>query len=86
MYKTMQGGGVFRLADNTSIPPSQGNRDWREYQEWLAEGNTPAPEFTPAELVANTKAEAEAEARDAFEARDKEERWLASPEKAALTK
>lgn len=36
-------GGVIRLADNRSIPPNPDNPYWREYQEWLALGNTPDP-------------------------------------------
>jgi hypothetical protein len=33
-----------------SVPNSDDNRHWRKYQEWLAEGNTPDPAFTPEEL------------------------------------
>ena len=67
-----------------SIPDDPDNKDWQDYQSWLDEGNKPDPEFTPAEIKANAKAKAEADARATFEARDREERWLASPEKAAL--
>ena len=35
--------GVIRTSDNASIPDDDGNRDWREYLEWLADGNTPDP-------------------------------------------
>lgn len=35
--------GVRRLADGAEIPPDSGNADWREYQKWLAAGNTPQP-------------------------------------------
>lgn len=35
--------GVLRLDDNANIPPSLDNRDWVEYQKWLALGNTPQP-------------------------------------------
>jgi hypothetical protein len=42
MYK-IANGGVIRKADGALIPSSEGNRDWREYQEWLAAGNTPDP-------------------------------------------
>lgn len=43
MYKLNQNGGVTRLADNANIPARDENRDWRAYQAWLAEGNTPHP-------------------------------------------
>jgi hypothetical protein len=35
--------GVQRIADEAFIPNDGGNRDWNEYQSWLAEGNTPDP-------------------------------------------
>ena len=35
--------GVIRTRDNASIPNDDRNRDWRLYQEWLADGNTPDP-------------------------------------------
>jgi len=39
--------GVTR-SDGASIPEDDGNRDWRAYQEWLADGNTPpAPWVEP---------------------------------------
>lgn len=34
---------VLRVADGAQIPPDERNRDWRDYQDWLAEGNTPDP-------------------------------------------
>ena len=42
MYKLIHNSDtVIRLADNAFIPADNGNRDYREYQEWLAAGNTP---------------------------------------------
>ena len=41
--------------DGTSFPCVDGNRDYEEYKNWLAEGNTPEP--------AKTQEEIEAEAR-----------------------
>ena len=34
---------IKRKADNAFIPFDEGNRDYREYQEGLADGNTPDP-------------------------------------------
>jgi len=49
--------GVIRTSDNASIPDDTGNRDWRAYQEWLADGNTPDP--LPVAVVDPTIAEKE---------------------------
>ena len=42
--------GVIRLSDNAFIPEDPNNRDWQEYQQWLAQGNKPQPQYTTAEL------------------------------------
>jgi hypothetical protein len=34
---------VLRTDDSAVIPPDPANRDWQEYQAWLALGNTPDP-------------------------------------------
>lgn len=51
MYKKATSG-VIRLADFTFIPEDDGNRDWREYQEWLAAENTPDPAQSAGEVKA----------------------------------
>lgn len=48
MYKLIHNSEtVIRLADNAFIPADNGNRDRREYQEWLEAGNTPEPADIP---------------------------------------
>ena len=34
---------VLRKEDNLMIPKDEANRDYQEYLEWVAEGNTPDP-------------------------------------------
>jgi len=57
-YKLGKLGGVIRLKDMASIPECLDNVDWREYLEWLAKGNTPAPAETPKEIAERTAREA----------------------------
>ena len=42
-YKLTNSNSVVRLSDNACIPFAEGNRDYREYLDWLAEGNEPEP-------------------------------------------
>lgn len=34
---------ILRISDSANIPDDPLNRDWVEYQEWLAQDNTPDP-------------------------------------------
>ena len=34
---------IKRTTDSSFIPKDEANRDYQEYLEWLAEGNTPEP-------------------------------------------
>ena len=43
MYKLTQTDDVMRLEDNALIPADTRNRDYREYLDWQALGNTPEP-------------------------------------------
>jgi hypothetical protein len=38
---------VIRTADGACIPNDPANRDWVEYQEWLAKGGVPDPYVAP---------------------------------------
>lgn len=50
MYKLLPGGpgtepanAILRTTDNAVVPMDQKNRDYQEYLEWVAQGNTPEP-------------------------------------------
>lgn len=49
MYQLTETAIVLRLSDHAAIPADPDNRDWQEYQQWLAEGNQPLPANTPPE-------------------------------------
>ena len=60
-YQLTSGDTILRLSDNAYIPPDTGNRDYREYLEWLDAGNTPEPApivEPPAPLTTEQKLEA----------------------------
>ena len=40
----------YLVNGSMSVPMAEGNRHHQEVLEWIAEGNTPEPEFTQAEL------------------------------------
>lgn len=52
MYKLIGTISVKRLADGACIPFADGNTEYEEYKQWLANGNTPEAEFTDEELLA----------------------------------
>ena len=43
----------YLINGNMSVPNDPANRHYVMVQEWIAEGNTPAPEFTALEIEAN---------------------------------
>jgi hypothetical protein len=47
MYQLTTGTSIIRLSDGATIPNDPGNRDYREYLEWLEAGNTPEPAPAP---------------------------------------
>jgi hypothetical protein len=49
--------GGWQVNGNMGVPNDPDNRDCQDVLAWIAEGNTPTPEFTDAEIAANTQAE-----------------------------
>jgi hypothetical protein len=46
-YQLTEGSSVIRTADQACIPNDPANRDWIEYQAWLAAGGVPDPVKPP---------------------------------------
>jgi len=46
---------VRRIEDNAFIPFDPANRDFAEYEAWVAEGNEPDPAPEPAPVAPETK-------------------------------
>ena len=47
MYQLTTSTSIIRLSDGATIPNDPGNRDYREYLDWLDAGNTPEPAPAP---------------------------------------
>ena len=47
MYQLITSNSIKRLSDGAFIPPDPGNRDYRDYLDWLDAGNTPEPAAAP---------------------------------------
>ena len=50
----------YLVNGNMSVPNDPSNRHCADVLAWIAEGNTPAPQYTDAEIAANTQAETNA--------------------------
>jgi hypothetical protein len=46
-YQLTTSNSIKRLSDGATIPNDPGNRDYREYLDWLDAGNTPEPAPAP---------------------------------------
>jgi hypothetical protein len=47
MYQLTTSTSIIRLSDGATVPNDPGNRDYREYLDWLEAGNTPEPAPAP---------------------------------------
>ena len=56
--KTQDSG--YLVNGTMSVPNDPANRDCADVLAWIEAGNTPAPEFTDAEIAANTQSETNA--------------------------
>ena len=52
----IQGQG-YLVNDTMSVPKADGNKEYELIKQWLAEGNTPEPEFTEEEIKTNFEKE-----------------------------
>ena len=59
----IQGQG-YLVNDTMSVPKADGNRHYELIKQWLAEGNTPEPEFTPEQLNAQRISQIKAKASE----------------------
>jgi len=50
----------WQVNGNMSVPNDPANRHCADVIQWIAEGNTPAPQYTDSEIAANTQAETNA--------------------------
>ena len=66
--KTQKSG--WLVNGNMSVPNDPANRHCVNILEWIAEGNTPAPQYTDEEIAANAQAEINATSEAYLESTD----------------
>ena len=62
--------GVLRQTDGAFIPDAENNRDWKDYQVWLGQGNTPDPADVVDPWVAGRRERIARRAGNGFEGKD----------------
>ena len=55
---------------NMSVPNDPANRDCADVLQWIAEGNTPAPQYTDAEIAANAQSSINSESLEYLKSTD----------------
>ena len=55
---------------NMGVPNDPANRHCADVLAWIAEGNTPAPEYTDAEIAANAQADINSESLEYLKSTD----------------
>ena len=63
-------GDSYLVNGNMSVPNDPANRHCADVLAWIAEGNTPAPEFTDLEITANAQAETNSESLEYLKSTD----------------
>ena len=66
--KTQESG--WLVNGNMSVPNDPANRHCADVLAWIAEGNTPAPEFTDAEIAANAQSSINSESLEYLKSTD----------------
>ena len=60
----------WQVNGNMSVPNDPANRHCADVLAWIAEGNTPAPEFTDAEIAANAQSSINSESLEYLKSTD----------------
>jgi len=63
-------GDSYLVNGNMSVPNDPANRHCADVLQWIAEGNTPAPEFTDLEIAANAQSSINSESLEYLKSTD----------------
>lgn len=67
---------IYRVSDNMWIPADPQNRDYREYQDWLNEGNSPLDPDKTQNDMAKVEITNHLESLDSYLPRSIEDYWV----------
>lgn len=60
----------YLVNNSISIPKVEGNRHYKLVKQWISEGNTPEPQFTPTELKQQVQNKTNQEAKTYLDSTD----------------